>query len=71
MSAQQAYDLVTGGSQWGLLTFRDASAGTPAFKIYLLDVLEGLQKAFDRGFFDFEHFNHEEYMYYEVRNIIF
>lgn len=66
MSAKEAYDLVTEGSYWELLAFRDASAVRPTGYISLLDVFEGLQRAFNGGFFDFKRFNHEEYMYYEV-----
>lgn len=60
-----AYELVTEG-EWDLLAYRDASGGYPLFEIALLDVFEGLHKAFKGGFFDFGDFNYHEYMHYEV-----
>ncbi|XP_050357052.1 dual specificity protein phosphatase CDC14A-like [Nymphalis io] len=50
---------------WSLLSFRDASGGPPLFDISLLDVLHGIKVAHDAKFFDFEHFDAEQYLFYE------
>ncbi|XP_013174850.1 PREDICTED: dual specificity protein phosphatase CDC14A-like [Papilio xuthus] len=59
------YKQLTEGSEWSLLSFRDASGGPPLFDISLLDVLRGLKLAHDARFFDFQHFDAEQYLYYE------
>lgn len=51
---------------WSLLNFRDASGGPALFDISLLDVLQGVKVAHDAKFFDFDHFDAEQYLYYEV-----
>lgn len=60
------YKHLTDGSEWSLVNFRDASGGPPLFDISLLDVLHGIKVAYDAGFFDFEHFDAEQYLFYEV-----
>ncbi|CAF0902382.1 unnamed protein product, partial [Didymodactylos carnosus] len=47
------------------LPFRDASLGASSYNLTLLDTLQGLYKAMVHGFFDFEHFDLEEYEHYE------
>ncbi|KAM3958844.1 uncharacterized protein ACR2FA_007147 [Aphomia sociella] len=64
-SAAAVYKQITDGSKWSLLTFRDASGGPALFDISLLDVLHGVKVAHDAGFFDFEHFDAEQYLFYE------
>ncbi|RVE40243.1 hypothetical protein evm_015107, partial [Chilo suppressalis] len=59
------YKQLTDGSDWSLLNFRDASGGPPLFDISLLDVLNGMKVAHDAHFFDFEHFDAEQYLFYE------
>lgn len=56
---------LTGESEWSLLSFRDVSGGPAACDMTLLDVFQGLQIALQGGFFDFKHFNEDEYLYYE------
>ncbi|VVD04846.1 unnamed protein product [Leptidea sinapis] len=58
------YKQLTEGS-WSLLSFRDASGGPPLFDISLLDVLQGIKVAHDANFFDFDHFDAEQYLFYE------
>ncbi|KOB75110.1 Dual specificity protein phosphatase CDC14A [Operophtera brumata] len=65
-SAAATYRQLTEGSHWSLLTFRDASAGAPLFDISLCDVLGGVKVALDAGFFNFEHFDADQYLFYEV-----
>ncbi|KAI5645949.1 dual specificity phosphatase, catalytic domain-containing protein [Phthorimaea operculella] len=64
-SPAAAYKQLTDGSEWSLLNFRDASGGPPLFDISLLDVLHGIKVAHDARFFDFEHFDADEYLFYE------
>ncbi|XP_045507492.1 tyrosine-protein phosphatase CDC14 homolog [Colias croceus] len=58
------YKQLTEGT-WSLLNFRDASGGPPLFDISLLDVLQGIKVAHDARFFDFEHFDADQYLFYE------
>ncbi|GBP12164.1 Dual specificity protein phosphatase CDC14A [Eumeta japonica] len=51
--------------EWSLLSFRDASGGPPLFDVPLSDVLQAVKVAHDAKFFDFEHFDEQEYLYYE------
>ncbi|CAG5037641.1 unnamed protein product [Parnassius apollo] len=64
-SPAAVYKQLTEGGEWSLLTFRDASGGPPLFDISLLDVLHGLKVAHDARFFDFQHFDAEQYLFYE------
>ncbi|XP_049881772.1 dual specificity protein phosphatase CDC14A-like [Pectinophora gossypiella] len=64
-SPAAVYKQLTDGSDWSLLNFRDASGGPPLFDISLLDVLHGMKVAHDARFFDFEHFDAEQYLFYE------
>lgn len=65
-SPAAVYKQLTDGSDWSLLNFRDASGGPPLFDISLLDVLHGIKVAHDARFFDFDHFDAEQYLFYEV-----
>ncbi|KAL0859544.1 hypothetical protein ABMA27_010688 [Loxostege sticticalis] len=64
-SPAAVYKNLTDGSEWSLLNFRDASGGPPLFDISLLDVLHGMKVAHDARFFDFEHFDADQYLFYE------
>ena len=68
-SPAAVYKQLTEGS-WSLLSFRDASGGPPLFDISLLDVLHGMKVAHDAKFFDFDHFDAEQYLFYEVCFIV-
>ncbi|XP_063542867.1 dual specificity protein phosphatase CDC14AB-like [Cydia strobilella] len=59
------YKQLTDGSEWSLLNFRDASGGPPLFDISLVDVLHGIKVAHDAGFFHFDHFDADQYLFYE------
>ncbi|KAL4712430.1 hypothetical protein ACJJTC_007446 [Scirpophaga incertulas] len=59
------YKQLTDGSEWSLLNFRDASGGPALFDISLLDVLHGIKVAHEAKFFDFEHFDADQYLFYE------
>ncbi|XP_023935541.2 dual specificity protein phosphatase CDC14B [Bicyclus anynana] len=63
-SPAAVYKQLTEGT-WSLLSFRDASGGPALFDISLLDVLHGIKVAHDAKFFDFEHFDAEQYLFYE------
>lgn len=64
-SPAAVYKKLTDGADWSLLNFRDASGGPPLFDISLLDVLQGIKVAHDARFFDFDHFDAEQYLFYE------
>ncbi|KAJ0171109.1 hypothetical protein K1T71_013308 [Dendrolimus kikuchii] len=64
-SPAAVYKQLTDGSDWSLLNFRDASGGPPLFDISLLDVLHGIKVAHDARFFDFQHFDADQYLFYE------
>lgn len=51
---------------YGFRFYRDASFGTASFYLTLLDVFNGLYRAFQHKFFDFDDFDVDEYEYYEV-----
>ncbi|KAG7296985.1 hypothetical protein JYU34_019904 [Plutella xylostella] len=59
------HSALTASADWTPLNFRDASGGPPLFDISLLDVLSAIKVAHDAGFFDFEHFDAEHYLFYE------
>ncbi|XP_053618809.1 dual specificity protein phosphatase CDC14A-like [Plodia interpunctella] len=64
-SPATVYKQLIDGSEWSLLGFRDASGGPPLFDISLLDVLHGIKVAHDAGFFNFDHFDADQYLFYE------
>ncbi|XP_036409791.1 dual specificity protein phosphatase CDC14AB-like [Megalops cyprinoides] len=45
--------------------FRDASVGNSTYNLTILDCLQGIRKALQYGFFDFETFDVDEYEHYE------
>ncbi|XP_047192776.1 dual specificity protein phosphatase CDC14AB isoform X2 [Scophthalmus maximus] len=62
---EEAYRSLISGSNASYLPFRDASFGTCSFSLTLLDCLQGIRKALQHGFFDFETFDVDEYEHYE------
>ncbi|TNN26596.1 Dual specificity protein phosphatase CDC14A [Liparis tanakae] len=62
---EEAYRALTSGSNSSYLPFRDASFGNCTFNLTVLDCLQGIRKALQHGFFDFETFDVDEYEHYE------
>ncbi|XP_023810211.1 dual specificity protein phosphatase CDC14A isoform X4 [Oryzias latipes] len=62
---QEAYRALTSGSNASYLPFRDASFGNCTYDLTVLQCLQGIKKALQHGFFDFETFNVTEYEHYE------
>ncbi|XP_054458712.1 dual specificity protein phosphatase CDC14AB isoform X2 [Anoplopoma fimbria] len=62
---EEAYRALTSGSNASYLPFRDASFGNCTFNLTVLDCLQGIRKALQHGFFDFETFDVDEYEHYE------
>uniref|UniRef100_H2TD45 Cell division cycle 14Ab n=1 Tax=Takifugu rubripes TaxID=31033 RepID=H2TD45_TAKRU len=64
-SPEEAFRALTSGSNASYLPFRDASFGNCTFNLTVLDCLQGIRKALQHGFFDFETFSVDEYEHYE------
>ncbi|XP_077462970.1 dual specificity protein phosphatase CDC14AB [Stigmatopora argus] len=62
---EEAYRALVSGSNAAYLPFRDASFGKCTYNLGLLDCLQGVAKALQHGFFDFESFDVDEYEHYE------
>ncbi|KAM6921671.1 dual specificity protein phosphatase CDC14AB [Xenentodon cancila] len=62
---EEAYRALISGSNASYLPFRDASFGNCTYSLTVLDCLQGIRKALQHGFFDFESFDVDEYEYYE------
>ncbi|XP_041133813.1 dual specificity protein phosphatase CDC14AB-like isoform X2 [Polyodon spathula] len=62
---EEAYRALVSGSNASYLPFRDASFGNCTYNLTLLDCLQGVRKALQHGFFDFETFDVDEYEHYE------
>lgn len=62
---EEAYRALISGSNASYLPFRDASFGNCTFNLTVLDCLQGIRKALQHGFFDFETFDVDEYEHYE------
>uniref|UniRef100_A0A8C9SL16 Cell division cycle 14Ab n=1 Tax=Scleropages formosus TaxID=113540 RepID=A0A8C9SL16_SCLFO len=62
---EEAYRALISGSNASYLPFRDASFGNCTYNLTILDCLQGICKALQHGFFDFETFDVEEYEHYE------
>ncbi|XP_075935167.1 dual specificity protein phosphatase CDC14AB isoform X2 [Anarhichas minor] len=62
---EEAYRALMSGSNASYLPFRDASFGNCTFNLTVLDCLQGIRKALQHGFFDFETFDVDEYEHYE------
>ncbi|XP_035269905.1 dual specificity protein phosphatase CDC14AB isoform X2 [Anguilla anguilla] len=64
-SPEEAYRALISGSNASYLPFRDASFGNCTYNLTILDCLQGIRKALQHGFFDFETFDVDEYEHYE------
>ncbi|KAM4556677.1 dual specificity protein phosphatase CDC14AB-like [Fundulus diaphanus] len=64
-SPDEAYRTLISGNNTAYLPFRDAAVGGCTFNLTVLDCLQGLRKALQHGFLDFETFSTEEYEHYE------
>uniref|UniRef100_A0A8C5D407 Protein-tyrosine-phosphatase n=1 Tax=Gouania willdenowi TaxID=441366 RepID=A0A8C5D407_GOUWI len=64
-SPEEAYRALISGSNASYLPFRDASFGTCSYSLTVLECLQGIRKALQHGFFDFENFDVDEYEHYE------
>ncbi|XP_030259415.1 dual specificity protein phosphatase CDC14AB-like [Sparus aurata] len=64
-SPEDAYRTLISGNNTAYLPFRDAAVGECTFNLTVLDCLQGIHKALQHGFFDFDSFNVEEYEHYE------
>lgn len=62
---EEAYRALVSGSNASYLPFRDASFGNCTYNLTVLDCLQGVRKALQHGFFDFETFDVDEYEHYE------
>ncbi|XP_039623231.1 dual specificity protein phosphatase CDC14AB isoform X2 [Polypterus senegalus] len=62
---EEAYRALISGSNASYLPFRDASFGNCTYNLTILDCLQGIQKAQQHGFLDFETFDVDEYEHYE------
>ncbi|KAM4640739.1 dual specificity protein phosphatase CDC14A isoform 2-T2 [Discoglossus pictus] len=62
---QEAYRALLSGASPQYLPFRDASFGTCTYNLTILDCLQGVRKALQHGFFNFESFDADEYEHYE------
>ncbi|KAM8838129.1 dual specificity protein phosphatase CDC14AB-like isoform 2-T2 [Synchiropus picturatus] len=64
-SPDEAYrNLISGGNS-SFLPFRDAAVEESSFNLTVLDCLQGIHKALQHGFLDFERFKVDEYEHYE------
>ncbi|XP_008404590.1 dual specificity protein phosphatase CDC14AB isoform X2 [Poecilia reticulata] len=62
---EEAFRALISGSNAVYLPFRDASFGNCTYNLTVLDCLQGIRKALQHGFFDFETFDVDEYEHYE------
>lgn len=62
---EEVYRALVSGSNPPYLPFRDASFGNCTYNLTILDCLQGIRKALQHGFFDFESFDADEYEHYE------
>ncbi|XP_047231101.1 dual specificity protein phosphatase CDC14AB isoform X2 [Girardinichthys multiradiatus] len=62
---EEAYRALISGSNASYLPFRDAAFGNCTYNLTVLDCLQGIRKALQHGFFDFETFDMDEYEHYE------
>ncbi|XP_043078999.1 dual specificity protein phosphatase CDC14AB isoform X5 [Puntigrus tetrazona] len=62
---EEAYRALISGSNASYLPFRDASFGNCTYNLTVLDCLQGIRKALQHGFLNFEMFDVNEYEHYE------
>uniref|UniRef100_UPI003AAF73C5 dual specificity protein phosphatase CDC14AB-like n=1 Tax=Centroberyx gerrardi TaxID=166262 RepID=UPI003AAF73C5 len=64
-SPEEAYRTLISGNNTVYLPFRDAAVGECSYNLTVFDCLQGIRKALQYGFLDFESFDVEEYEHYE------
>ncbi|XP_032421478.1 dual specificity protein phosphatase CDC14AB-like [Xiphophorus hellerii] len=64
-SPDEAYRTLISGNNTPYLPFRDAAAAESTFNLTVLDCLQGIRKALQHRFLDFETFSPEKYEHYE------
>ncbi|TSS97521.1 Dual specificity protein phosphatase CDC14AB [Bagarius yarrelli] len=62
---EEVYRALISGTNVSYLPFRDAAFGNCTYNLTILDCLQGIRKALQHGFFDFQTFDVEEYEHYE------
>ncbi|XP_059358352.1 cell division cycle 14Aa isoform X1 [Carassius carassius] len=62
---EEVYRALISENNVSYLSFRDAAFGNCTYDLTILDCLQGIRKALQHGFFDFENFDVEEYEHYE------
>ncbi|XP_057181315.1 dual specificity protein phosphatase CDC14AB isoform X3 [Triplophysa rosa] len=62
---EETYRALISGSNASYLPFRDASFGNCTYNLTVLDCLQGIRKALQHGFLNFETFEVNEYEHYE------
>ncbi|KAM6948897.1 dual specificity protein phosphatase CDC14AB-like [Aplochiton taeniatus] len=64
-SPEEVYRTLICGNNTPYIPFRDAAVGDSSYHLTILDCLQGIRKALQHGFLDFENFDVEEYEHYE------
>ncbi|KAM3865915.1 dual specificity protein phosphatase CDC14AB-like [Diretmus argenteus] len=64
-SPEEAYRTLISGNNTAYLPFRDAAVGECSYNLTILSCLQGIRKALQYGFLEFESFDVEEYEHYE------
>ncbi|XP_046707127.1 cell division cycle 14Aa isoform X2 [Silurus meridionalis] len=62
---EEVFHALISGTNVSYLPFRDAGFGNCTYNLTILDCLQGIRKALQHGFFDFETFDVGEYEHYE------
>ncbi|XP_058616157.1 dual specificity protein phosphatase CDC14AB isoform X4 [Onychostoma macrolepis] len=62
---EEAYRALISGSNASYFPFRDASFGNCTYNLTVLDCLQGIRRALQHGFLNFETFDVNEYEHYE------
>ncbi|XP_030630119.1 cell division cycle 14Aa [Chanos chanos] len=62
---EEVYRALISRTNVSYLPFRDAAFGECTYNLTILDCLQGIRKALQHGFFNFETFDVEEYEHYE------
>ncbi|CAN9502971.1 unnamed protein product [Ophioblennius macclurei] len=64
-SPEEAYGTLISGNSASYMPFRDAAVAECSLNLTVLDCLQGVRKAVQHGFLDFENFSVEDYEHYE------
>ncbi|XP_031846821.1 cell division cycle protein 14 isoform X4 [Nomia melanderi] len=64
-TAEDVFNCLTSNPNCPFITFRDASVGTPWYRISLSECLSAIYKCHRLGFFNFQDFRVQEYEYFE------